>query len=913
MPDQTPESRYGPADVAVVNENVQRCRASVKEILGSQYSDDDIDCAIGRVQVRLNVSQDSATRVQEVVTELLDNTRSSSATAKPNDAPGHNDASPTPASSPVRSTSRLIVAKPGSHSLPSSTSNSSSNTHPPLGPKAPAFTSPTAANKADAGLAGEDEEMQKAIALSLDDSHRPPQLSKEEQELQRALAESMQDAKAASSTAFSDPADPNLRKRNPPDWPVGLKNVGNTCWFSVVIQALFHLPAFRNLIFSCATDVKRSEAPAADATPSPKLEFMRQLQRVFGLLFASNRKYVDPSAVVEQLRDQSPSLAVQLRPQTFLSTATQEDVSEVIHSLMALMEGGFKEAAPPPSSSHDTSPPSVALLPSLHCEADSSTEGWGWEPKNVIEDLFFTAAEKQIFRGVDVGGEARIEEHLLLPLQVHSCRSVEDGLEASFFSDIEDSSDPTTRSETWLVRTPPVLLLDLKRFAWTKERQTAEKLHSRLSFPPTLYMDRFLKKNHREASARRTAVLALREKHRDLSRRLAAYESYGLRGDGTSTNLSLQRILELTRAFINGDQPTADLRKTPAAAAALVPSPPDTEAANSPMDTDSGKVSPRPSTAVLPSESMDTGETEQGELLRPTALAPINQQMLDSSLGSLVSEVSAAVGRLRGELAELEREMTTAYDDPALQQCAYRLHAVLVHEGQASSGHYWAFLRLPPSPAELEPETGLGETETGETEGWLKFNDVQVSPCGWADVVRDAYGGSGLASAYCLFYVADEELQRIYHGIPAPFVSPAVVFPRKTKALFRHLFERRNVVGKRRGLFVALSVEEELFAESVGRWGSVARRGGKGGGWEYSCVPAEVWSLSTPLQRAQLLPSSLTQNPDVLSSFSHPCAVCLTSKTQYLTFILPNEYQNNEKQDMSCKNIRVVGKNVSRH
>ena len=32
--------------------------------------------------------------------------------------------------------------------------------------------------------------------------------------------------------------------------PVGLKNVGNTCWFSAVIQSLFQLPAFRNLVLN---------------------------------------------------------------------------------------------------------------------------------------------------------------------------------------------------------------------------------------------------------------------------------------------------------------------------------------------------------------------------------------------------------------------------------------------------------------------------------------------------------------------------------------------------------------------------------------------------------------------------------------------------------------------------------------
>lgn len=67
----------------------------------------------------------------------------------------------------------------------------------------------------------------------------------------------------------------------------------------------------------------------------------------------------------------------------------------------------------------------------------------------------------------------------------------------------------------------------------------------------------------------------------------------------------------------------------------------------------------------------------------------------------------------------------------------YRLHAVLVHEGQASAGHYWAYIY-----------------DHGHKR-WLKYNDVMVTESSWEELVRDSYGGMTNASAYCLMYIHD--------------------------------------------------------------------------------------------------------------------------------------------------------------
>ena len=78
------------------------------------------------------------------------------------------------------------------------------------------------------------------------------------------------------------------------------------------------------------------------------------------------------------------------------------------------------------------------------------------------------------------------------------------------------------------------------------------------------------------------------------------------------------------------------------------------------------------------------------------------------------------------------------YGDEPMKKCPYHLHAVLVHEGQAASGHYWAYVWA--------------------LTKWLKFNDISVTDASWDDLVKESVGGYHNASAYCLMYVDNSKL-----------------------------------------------------------------------------------------------------------------------------------------------------------
>ena len=68
-------------------------------------------------------------------------------------------------------------------------------------------------------------------------------------------------------------------------------------------------------------------------------------------------------------------------------------------------------------------------------------------------------------------------------------------------------------------------------------------------------------------------------------------------------------------------------------------------------------------------------------------------------------------------------------------QVPYRLHAVLVHEGQANGGHYWAYIY------------------NSQEQQWRKFNDITVTEVSWDEVEKESLGGYRNVSAYGLMYV----------------------------------------------------------------------------------------------------------------------------------------------------------------
>lgn len=134
-----------------------------------------------------------------------------------------------------------------------------------------------------------------------------------------------------------DPLNPHERERQGQS-PVGLKNIGNTCWFSAVIQvrvsvsainistcisyaaytvhvlsrcialycnvklcgpyspqSLFHIPEFRAVVLQ----FQQPPLSGSEQSQHHCLLFLVELRRLFALMVASQRKYINPQRAIQ--------------------------------------------------------------------------------------------------------------------------------------------------------------------------------------------------------------------------------------------------------------------------------------------------------------------------------------------------------------------------------------------------------------------------------------------------------------------------------------------------------------------------------------------------------------------------------------------------------------------------------------
>ncbi|XP_026536832.1 ubiquitin carboxyl-terminal hydrolase 28 [Notechis scutatus] len=307
---------------------------------------------------------------------------------------------------------------------------------------------------------------------------------------------------------------------------------------------------------------------------------------------------------------------------------------------------------------------------------------------------------------------SKIEAFGQYPLQVNGYKNLHECLEGAMVEK-EGESGPSKQAvtytqERWFTKLPPVLTFELSRFEFNQSLGQPEKIHNKLEFPPVIYMDRFMYGNKEITQAKREEIGKLRDQMTILQQQLEKYLRYGSGSDRFPLPDMLQSVLEFARTKLScaATMTTAETR------AEKEPSETQTKPSRCPGETSEEPAAPR--------EVISEDETS----------------LVISCLQKWREEVEQDIEGLKTSMLMLSESMDHVYTDPQLCQVPYHLHAVLVHEGQANAGHYWAYIYSLPQRA------------------WLKYNDIAVTESSWEELERDSFGGLKNASAYCLIYVS---------------------------------------------------------------------------------------------------------------------------------------------------------------
>lgn len=284
---------------------------------------------------------------------------------------------------------------------------------------------------------------------------------------------------------------------------------------------------------------------------------------------------------------------------------------------------------------------------------------------------------------------------------VKSVKKPDTGTGAMERPDVEMNRGPSTWAlkSVWLTKLPPVLVIYLQRVRYIREKAIAEKVHDRYDFAPEIALDRFLEKNRIAAGRARERVMRIRKERRRLTSLIQKYRSFPIASisdkDGVGT-------------------PGDDM---------------EIESGEGELFSAGGRIRKRLLEAINPTSEL-------------FAVEGLSKERVDLAIGTIERVLDNDRKRCEGyenELAELDTE-SEIYKD--LNEVKYRLHAVLVHDGAPSGGHYWTFIR-----------------DWRVTEGeltWLKCSDSLVTRVSESDMLRWSTGGLGHASAYCLIYTSNE-------------------------------------------------------------------------------------------------------------------------------------------------------------
>ncbi|KAL2807250.1 ubiquitin carboxyl-terminal hydrolase 28 isoform 19 [Daubentonia madagascariensis] len=300
--------------------------------------------------------------------------------------------------------------------------------------------------------------------------------------------------------------------------------------------------------------------------------------------------------------------------------------------------------------------------------------------------------------------------------------------------------------ERWFTKLPPVLTFELSRFEFNQSLGQPEKIHNKLEFPQIIYMDRYMYRSKELIRNKRECIRKLKEEIQVLQQKLERYVKYGSGPARFPLPDMLKYVIEFasTKPASENCPPESDTCITLPLSSAHCPVSDLTSTESTSTESSSQDLESTFSCAedsLHKSKPLTSSRSSVEKMPAHPAPRKVTEEEMNfvkTCLQRWRSEIEQDVQDLKNCIASATQTIEQIYCDPLLRQVPYRLHAVLVHEGQANAGHYWAYIYNQPRQI------------------WLKYNDISVTESSWEELERDSYGGLRNVSAYCLMYINDK-------------------------------------------------------------------------------------------------------------------------------------------------------------
>ncbi|CAF3297407.1 unnamed protein product [Rotaria socialis] len=470
----------------------------------------------------------------------------------------------------------------------------------------------------------------------------------------------------------------DIAERKSLDEPAGLKNIGNTCWFNSIVQAVYTLPYFRELILNFRHAITSRELNESE---KQAICFTEELRNLFILMLKSPRRSINPDRAIKKFKNTRKLSGADF---------SHEDCSEFATHLIDLIELAY-ETIGKNSMNIDNTTISTNFI----------------NPINT-----FVTGEVIVERNENNSIHEALRQ---INIQMIDSSNLYDGLEALWLGSADESlsSQQAIIEQRWLTRLPPVLFICLNRYRFSQATKQASKIIASFEFYPELYLDRYMLINKNLVLNKRNIARRLYVQLHELEKKLNSY----LKHPCNNESFSLANAIRVVYEYATG------CRLNPA-------------------------IPRRSDSTSFDQATLNRSRQHTTIPIQASHVSSEELQFIQNTLPAWLTEIEAKCANIREEIRRLKSELKQLYNESQLKQVRYTLHAVCVHEGSATLGHFWTYVYHK------------------DRHKWYRYNDNEVTESKWSDVFEDAIGGQRTSndreaprapSAYLLVYINAEQ------------------------------------------------------------------------------------------------------------------------------------------------------------